>query len=49
MARLASRLGQRSQALAYAESGLLLAPFDRDLAALREAIANCPADGAVKP
>jgi tetratricopeptide (TPR) repeat protein len=46
MARLAGRLGRPGQALAYADAGLLLAPLDRELAALRETIARC---GAAKP
>ena len=49
MARLANRLGQRNHALAYADGGLLLAPFDRDLAVLRETIARCGAAGEPKP
>jgi hypothetical protein len=49
MARLANRLGHRSQALAYADGGLLLAPLDRDLAALRQSIARCGASSAMAP
>jgi tetratricopeptide (TPR) repeat protein len=41
-ARVALRLGERSRALAYADAGLVLAPFDRELVSLAAEIDGCP-------
>jgi hypothetical protein len=49
LARLTSRLGRPGEALAYADSGLLLAPLDGELATLRETIAPCAVGAEAKP
>lgn len=49
MARLARRLGRRDQALAYSDAGLVLAPIDAELTALRAELARCDAADRAKP
>jgi len=49
MARLSRRLGRRELARAYADAGLVLAPFDGELQALRAEISRCGDAAGTKP